>query len=386
MPVNDHMSRPIKLLHIISGLNTGGAEMMLYKLLSAMDRSAFSVEVVSLTDIGSVGNKILSIDVPVRALSMRRGVPNPFAVVKLVKWLRQSRPDVIQTWMYHADLIGGVAAKLTGDIPVAWGIRNSNLDSQGSKHSTIWTANICAKLSRFLPTKIICCSEASRIVHTALGYVETKMIVIPNGFDLAVFKPDLSARSSVRQELRIPEDTLMIGLIARFDPQKDHRNFLEAAARLHARVPDVHFLLCGDGITEDNTELLDWIEEAGLRQRCHLLGHREDVPRLVAALDIASSSSSYGEGFPNVVGEAMSCGVPCVVTDVGDSALIVGDTGKVVPPRDPDALASAWHELISIGENARRQLGDAARARIKYNFSLPVIASRYQKLFLEMSL
>lgn len=373
-----------KILHIITGLNTGGAEMMLYKLLSSMERDLFSPEVISLTDAGPVGDKIQSLDVPVEALGMKRAVPDPQAVFCLARRLRQRRPDLVQTWMYHADLIGGIAAKMAGDIPLAWGIRHSNLDPKGSKRTTIWTTQVCARLSGWFPKRIVCCSEASKRVHALLGYDTAKMVVIPNGFDLASFKPDAGARHSVQQKLGISKETFIIGLVGRFDSQKDHFNFIRAAALLNQSNPEVVYLLCGDGITWDNKALAGWIEEAGLRERFHLLGRRDDMPRIQAALDIAVSSSSYGEGFSNTVGEAMACGVPCVVTDVGDSALIVGDTGRVVPPKDPAALAGAWGELIRMSPQERAGLGAAARNRIMKNFSLPVIAASYEQLYKEL--
>jgi len=355
--------------------------MMLYKLLSAMDRKTFDSEVISLTDIGSVGKKIEALGVPVRVLGMRRGLPNPLMILKLAGWLRRFKPDAIQTWMYHADLIGGLAAKIAGGIPVAWGIRQSNLDPTGSKRTTIWTAKLCAWLSHCLPSKIVCCSNASQQVHHALGYAVDKMIVIPNGFDLTAFKPDPAARSAVREQLGIAEQCILIGLVGRFDPQKNHHNFILAAVELLKRRPEIHFVLCGDQVDWKNTTLSNWIDQAGVRSNFHLLGRRQDIPHLTAALDIASSSSSYGEGFPNVVGEAMACGVPCVVTDVGDSALIVGETSRVVLPRDPFALATAWLELIDLGSNERKQLGEAARQRIHECFSLPDIAEQYGKLY-----
>ena len=370
----------IKVLHIITGLSTGGAEMMLYNLLSRIDRTAFDPQVISLTNIGSIGGKIRALGVPVRAMGMRRSMPNPLEVLRLAYQLRKARPDVIQTWMYHADLVGGLAAKIARDIPLAWGIRASNLDPQGIKRRTIWTVMVCARLSRWLPTRIVCCSVASQRVHTERGYSTDKMVVIPNGFDLDAFRPDPGARLTVRQELGISKEALLIGLVARFDPLKDHRNFVQAAALLHARVPDVHFLLCGDGITWENRDLAGLIDAAGIRNCCHLLGLRDDVPRLLATLDIASLSS-YGEGLPNVVGEAMACGVPCVVTDVGDSALIVAETGRVVPPKDWEALAAAWREMIEIGAEERKQLGLAARRRIEEHFSLAAVVERYQELY-----
>ena len=374
----------MNIIHIITGLNTGGAEMMLYKLLSYQDSVHIEPEVVSLTDVGPIGRRIQEIGIPVRALGMRRGVLNPFAVLKLVTWLRRSRPAVVQSWMYHSDLVGGISAKWAGGVPLVWGIRHSNLDAGINKQSTIWTAKLCARTSRWLPARIICCSEASRQVHTSIGYAPEKMVVIPNGFDLDTFRPDPGARESVYRELGIEKDVPLIGLIGRFDPQKDHRNFVIAAARLQAHSPDPHFLLCGDGVDNQNAELTRWIVEAGLGKRFHLLGRREDIPRLAAALDIASSSS-IGEGFPNVIGEAMACGVPCVVTDVGDSAKIVGDTGHVVLPRNPEAFAAALNELLYLSPQARMNLGQQARLRIKENYSLGSIVKQYEALYSDVA-
>lgn len=329
------------ITHIITGLNTGGAETMLYKLLSNIDRTKFELKVLSLTDIGSIGKKIEKLGISVKALGMKRGVPNPRYVFGLVAILKKEKPDLVQTWMYHADLIGGLAAKLVRNVPVVWNIRHSNLDPKGNKKTTILTAKACAKLSKTIPKKIICCSEASFKVHSELGYKEEKMIVIPNGFDLDAFKPDAEARYSVRRELRIPDDAAIMGMVARFDPQKDHKNLINAAGVLCRSNKNIHFILCGDGITNDNKQLAKCIQENNLQVNFHLLGRRADIARITTAFDIASSSSSYGEGFPNVVGEAMSCEVPCVVTNVGDSAYIVGDTGIVVPPKNPLAMARA---------------------------------------------
>ena len=370
----------LRITHIITGLSTGGAEMMLYKLVSRMDRNEFEIHLVSLMDMGLIGEKIQDSGVPVTVLGMKRGRPDPRMMIKLARWLRQDRPDIIQTWMYHADLIGGLAAKIAGGIPVIWNIRHSNLDPKGNKNTTLWTAKVCTKLSDWLPSKIVCCSHASEQVHTRLGYNQNNMVVIPNGFDLDVFLPDMNARKAIRKELALAEETTLVGLIARFNTQKDHQNFFQAAGLLHQNRPDVHFVLCGNGIDWKNSKLTEWIVEAEVKSVTHLLGHRSDIPSIQAALDI-SSSSSYGEGFPNVIGEAMACGVPCVVTDVGDSSKIVDVTGIVVPPRDPQALADGWGSLIEMGAVARRKLGIAARKRIQDNYSLSMIAGQYEDLY-----
>lgn len=373
----------IRVTHIITDLSPGGAETMLYRVLSRMDTARFENEVISLTSLGSIAQKIQAIGVPVRALGMKSGIPNPFAVVRLVQWIRKSKPQIVQTWMYHADLIGGLAAHLAGEGRVVWNIRQANLDPKWNKPLTIWTAKACARTSRWVPGCIVSCSRAALLLHSTLGYDAHNMMAIANGFDLEEFRPDATARISIRTELELPEDALVIGMAARFHPVKDHRNFIQAAARLHAKIPEVHFVLCGLGVDCENPELSKWVAAAGLDAHCHLLGPRQDLPRLFAASDIFTSPS-LSEAFPSVVGEAMACGTPCVVTNVGDSALIVGESGRIVPPGNPDALAEAWRELIEAGPDVRRNLGMTARLRIKQHFSLPAVVERYQAIYVEL--
>jgi glycosyltransferase involved in cell wall biosynthesis len=373
----------MKILHLVTGLSTGGAETMLYKLVSKMDRDKFEIQVISLTDVGPIGERIQDSGILVRALGMKRGVPDPRMVFKLIRWLKKDRPDIVQTWMYHADLIGGLAVRMFGKIPVVWNIRQSNLDQEFNKKTTLWTAKGCAWLSNHLPSKIICCSHASKEVHSRIGYDENKMIVIPNGFDLAAFSPSKDARKEVRRLLGLSDETILIGLVARFDSQKDHKSFFQAAGILHKNYPAAHFVLCGDGVTWDNPIIRTWIDETGEKSVTHLLGRWDDMPSLQAALDIAVSSS-YGEGFPNVLGEAMACSVPGVVTDVGDSARIIGNTGFVVPPRNAAALADALERMIDLGEE-RKKLGMLARKRIENNYSLDQIVSQYEKVYVDLA-
>jgi glycosyltransferase involved in cell wall biosynthesis len=320
--------------------------------------------------------------VAVRALGMRESLTDIAAPGELARTLRQRPPHVIQTWLYHADLIGGIAAWWTG-VPVVWGIRQSNLSPQDTRRSTLWIAKLCARLSHRIPRRIVCCSEAARRFHTAMGYAGEKMVVIPNGFDLRAFHPDPEARQSVRRELALTPSTPLVGLVARFDTEKDHRTFVQAAARLHAAMPSVHFLFCGQGVDPSNALLATWLASAGIQSQCHLLGPRDDVPRITAALDLATSSS-YGEGFPNVVGEAMACGVPCVVTDVGESAAIVGETGRVVSAKDPTALADAWRILLEPAPDTRARLGAEARKRIESEFDIDKVAQRHVTLYGEV--
>jgi len=353
---------------------------MLSNIISGMDRTRFENEVVSLTGILDLAEKMRGIGAGVRTLNMKRSAPNPLLVMRLAQWIRESKPDIIHTWMYHANLVGVLAARLAGNVPVVWGIHNSALDPRINKRRTMLVNRVCAFLSRRFPARIVCCSEASLRIHKSLHYAAEKMEVIPNGFDLEQAKPDPDARASVRQELGIPLDAPLIGIAARFHPLKDHFNFVSAAARLHQQIPKAHFLMCGLDITWQNSQLTEWIETAGISDCCHLLGLRHDMSRLFSGIDIATTASR-SEAFPIAIGEAMACGTPCVVTDVGDCALIVEATGIVVAPRDPCALAEGWRNLIEAGPRVRHRLGMAARRRVQQHFALPTIVDRYQTIY-----
>jgi len=375
------VDRRIRILHLTPDLNSGGAEIMLFRLVLAMDRDSFAPVVVSMTDAGSLGPGLEDMGVPVHSLGMKRGRLSPLKMVALVRLLQERQPQVIQTWMYHADLMGAVAARFVGGIPVAWGIHHSTLVPGKSRPLTILTAKACAAVSGVLPARIICCSESSRRVHRGLGYPEHKMTVIPNGFDLESFAPDAQVRREVRAELKIAPEAPVVGLVARFDPQKDHRNFVLAAATLARNLPEAVFVLCGDGVDAGNEALVGWIDEQGLASSFRLLGVRSDVSKIVQALDVSGTSSSFGEAFPLVVGESMACGVPCVVTDVGDSAAMVGDTGVVVAPGCPGDLAAAWLSLFEMGREQRAALGARARKRILERYDLAGVVRRYESVY-----
>ena len=374
----------IGVTHVIAGLAPDGAERMLHRLVSGMDATRFDNEVISLTDLGPMAEKFQAAGVRVRALGMSPGSANPYYLAKLAGWLRRlPAQQVIQTWMYHADLVGGLAAKLAGCAGLVWNIRHSELHPGVDKRHTIWTAKACAALSSSLPRRIICASEASRTFHEKLGYAHDRMEVIPNGFDLDLFRPDADAREAIRGELGIAPSTLVIGYVARKHPVKDHRTFLEAAGLLHKQFPDVRFVLCGEGATQQDAELRRWSDEAGVRNACFFLGRRDDIPCVVNAFDIATSSST-SEAFPNALAEAMACGVPAVVTNVGDSGSILGEAGSVVPPKDPKALAQGWAGLIQAGPELRERLGEAARARVQRHFAMPNVVRKYEALYTEI--
>jgi glycosyltransferase involved in cell wall biosynthesis len=369
-----------KIVHIINSFEYGGAEMMLGNLLARADRARFEPVVVSLIDAMTLADRVVAAGVPIRVLGMKPGVPDPRGVARLARLLRRERAGVIQTWMDHSNLIGGLAARLSTRCPLVWGVHHANHLPGLTKRTTLMTVAACARLSRGVPSAIVCCSEAARTAYRERGFAAAKLTVIPNGFDTEAFRPDPSARDSVRRELGLGSETRLVGLVARYDPFKDHANFLRAAGELGAAYSDVHFLMCGQGVDESNAALVAQVEGLGLRGRCRLLGPRRDVARIQASLEVAASSS-VSEAFPLAVGEAMSCGVPCVATDVGDSALIVGDAGRIVPPRDPGALAGAWRDLLDLDPDPRRRLGSAARRRIRERYDLEVITRRYEDLY-----
>jgi glycosyltransferase involved in cell wall biosynthesis len=370
-----------KIVHIITGLNSGGAEIMLLKLLSGMQHTGLEHSVISLGDRGVMAGRLEEIGVQVLTCGMTPGRISPFKFLKLVSTLRRLKPDIVQTWLYHADLLGGLAARVAGTPRVYWNIRHSNLDPDKNKRHTLWTVRTNALLSRWIPDTIVCNSSNSVAIHQGVGFDPGKFIVIPNGFDLQRFSPDAPARASVRKELGLAPHARLVGLIARFDPLKNHRGFMQAASQVAQLSPDAAFLLAGTDINSSNGALAGWIREAGLDGRVHLLGMREDIPRLTAALDVAVCCS-WGEGFPNAIGEAMACAVPCVVTNVGDCAGIVGDTGWVVQPGDMAELARCIAEALGLPAEAWRARGAAARQKVIDRYSLPAIVSQYEAQYL----
>lgn len=374
----DRSHRMPTVVHLITGLEIGGAERMLVRLATGTDRDHFPTSVVSMTDAGKLGGVLTEAGIAVEALGMRRGLAGPGGIARLLRILRRERPLVLQTWLYHADLLGLTARWLGAAPSLVWNVRCS--ESIGSKAVRL-------ALSRFsaAPDAVIVNSLAGQRFHQGLGYRPRRWEYIPNGIDTTELRPDEAARQTLRAELGLDEGAVAIGLSARYHPMKDHATFLAAAAELTQRRPEAVFVLVGTGIEPGNRELAAAIAAHRLGGRVHLLGERHDMRALFPAFDIATSSSAFGEGWPNVIGEAMACGVPCVATDSGDSAEIIGDAGLVVPPRDPSALAAGWERLAALGPDRRRGLGGEARERIVRRYDLAAIIGRYESLYDQMA-
>ena len=370
----------LKICHIITGLPVGGAQTMLSELLSRMNRDRFSQSVISLIDEGAVGRRLKQDGFTVRALNMSPNRPNPLLLIRLARWIVEANADIVQTWLYHGDVVGGIAAFATGRRRIVWNIRHSVLDAESDKKATIWTARIAARLSRHVPRAILCNSVKAADLHIARGYDARKVRIIPNGVDTTRHRPDPEAYHSVRTELGRPDSCRLIGLVGRYHPLKGHATFLTAARHLVSRSPQVEFLAVGEGVSPANTELTAQITDLGLTGKVHLLGLRSDIPRLTAALDIATSAS-YGEALSNIIIEAMACGVPCVVTDVGDSAAVIDDTGWVVPPHDAQALSAAWLDALSLPPSQWDARKGAARRRACAHYDIGRITQEYEDFY-----
>ncbi len=369
----------MKVLHIITGLQTGGAEMMLAKLVSSPYLAPSTLAVISLIKRGPVADLIEAQGVPVHCLDMTLGIGGGTALWRLRRIVRAQSPDIIQGWMYHGNLAALAArAFLPIPMPVAWNIRQSLYSLAHEKILTRSTIRWNARLSGYTQA-IIYNAQFSASQHHAIGFHSGKTVVVPNGFDIKCFRPDLEVRGQVRAELGYASGVPVAGMFARYHPMKDHHTFLEAVRLVVAERPDFRVIMVGRGIDADNEDLRKRLDAWGLRSHVRLLGERTDVARLMKAVDVSVLSSAWGEAFPNVLGEAMATGIPCVATDIGSSAEIIGDTGVVVPPRDARALASGMLSIVAGG--SAEVLGKRARSRIVERFAIEGVARQYADLY-----
>ena len=375
------MKPRIRITHLITTLDVGGSEMVLYRLLKHLDAARFENRVISLVAPGDVGAQIAALGISVDTLDMPRGRPTLRGFIKLVRLLKNYQPDVLQTWLYHADLLGLFAGKLAGVPNIFWNVRSSNMDMTQYRRLSGWTVRACSKLAA-MPRGVVINSRAGLRYHTGIGYHPRRWILIPNGIDTDHFRPHPHARRALLAELSLPEtdELLLIGYVARFDPMKDHATFFRAAREFVNTGYNAHFILCGTDMLESNADLLMMMGAQEFRSRVHLLGPRRDIASITAGLDWAVSAS-LSEGFPNTIVEAMSSGVPCVVTDVGDSAEIVADTGRIISPGDDAQMVAAWRELADAGTAHRHNSGELARQRVLENYSQDKMIQAYEELY-----
>lgn len=367
------------IVHIITGLNNGGAEGVLYRLCKRDKKHKHSV--ISLMDMGKYGPLLKNEGVEVSCLNMPQGRVTFSGLRQLYNLLKTTKPDAVQTWMYHADLIGGVIARSAGVKNIFWNIRHSVLEKGKSKRSTILIAKFCSWISPFIPKQIICCANKALEVHAKKGYQRNKMVVIGNGYELDKFTPNSQLALDTRDELLLNENVVLLGMVGRYDPLKDHTNLLAALSQLKHQF-DFKCLLVGKDLSATNNELISEIEKQELQSHVVLLEQRNDIPAIMNALDLHILSSS-SEAFPNVIAEAMACGTPCVSTDVGDAALIVGEAGWVVPAQDSRQLASAITQALTLKQDSLKwlELQNQARNRILEHFSIETMINKYHDVW-----
>lgn len=370
------MDKP-KILHIITDLNTGGAENMLYKLVRSSE-SNFEHIVISLKQKGTVGPYIEQSGAKVHALGLRTPASFVLALRRLKLLVCQIKPDIYQGWMYHGNEAALLCHRWFYGSPVIWNIRYTPGELANEKYLTRFLIKRGARQSHKI-NRAIYNADTSRRRHLDLGYSEGNAVIIPNGFDIENYTPD-RAKGVLRDELAVDEQDVIIGMVARYHPMKNYEGFVRAASDLFEQYNRVHVVCIGSGLSKQQAYLGSFMDSSNA-SRLHIFDDRRDVDRLLPDLDGFCLSSSWGEGFPNAVGEAMSCGVPCVVTNVGDTADVVGDTGWVVAPDDIDGLAKSLQCLVDAGPQSRQRLGELARRRVIERFSLDAVVEQYHDLY-----
>ena len=372
-------SKP-KVLHIITGLRRGGAETMLINLLTFYkEESCFEHIILSLISDNDFHEEIKITGIKVYSLNIRSFALFPFYFIKLNRMVNSINPSIIQGWLYH----GNIAVKISKmQLPYLFSIHNSLTSIEKEK----WLTRKIIKLGSlfsFRTNGIIYCSQVSLIQHEAIGYSKRKSIYIPNGFDTKKFHPDIKAKIGLKDELKIPNENLVFGQIARFHPIKNQLGLLRAFGELIKTMPLTSLVMIGENVNNSNSAIIQVIHEYNLEEKVHLLGLRNNIDLLISGLDVLVSPS-FSEAFPIVVGEAMACGVPCIATDVGDSADVIGDAGIIVEPDNEEALVKAMKYIALLSVNDRVELGKKARLRIIDNFGLKIVAERYEQLYISL--
>lgn len=372
-----------KILHIIVGLNVGGAELMLKRLvLQGRQDSNFSHAVLSLTDLGVVGESLQSAGITVYTLDIQSFAHLPKAMWQLTKVIRRIQPDIVQTWMYHADFMGGIVAKALGVKKIIWGIRTTDAQ-QGNSKAVVLLQRLCAKLSYDIPTLIVCAAHVSKDSHVKVGYDEKKMRVIPNGYELSLLTASQQDRAALRQEIGLSDDDVVIGSMGRFNEAKNPLLFVKLAAELVKIYPSLKFMMVGRDNTWDNVELTQWLSRYHLTDNFRLLGQRTDVAACLKAMDVFCLHSRT-EGFPNVLAEALTVGVPAASFDVGDAKYILGELGDVIPQGDLAAMVRSISHIIDTILSDTETLAHwsaKATARMSQHYDIQNVYNQYRSIW-----
>jgi glycosyltransferase involved in cell wall biosynthesis len=371
------MSEP-RVAFVTTGLGTGGAEHMLCKLIEAAHSSPVSLMVISLRDEGTFGERIRAAGVELVCCHLNR----PHGLFRLLasyRALKAFGPTVVQGWMYHGSLFASLFGRLLpGRLTVFWGMRQTLYSLPDEPFVLRQIIRALAALSHNV-RGVVYNSWLSMEQHRRAGLVSLADLMIPNGFDLGRYRPDADRRRRARTRLGFSDEQQVVGLVARVHPMKDHANFIAATALLADAMPGARFVLAGEGT--DAPEMMAALQQAGVAQWTLCLGRISNTEEVYPALDLLVLASAWGEAWPNVLGEAMACGVACVATDIGESREIVGDAGVIVPPRDPQALARACQGLLQQDHEARQALGMRARERVMTRFDIGAVFRQYADLW-----
>lgn len=353
---------------------------MLARLVAELRKGGADNSIVSLSKEEPFGTTLQDSGFPVHYLAMRAGVPRPAALFELKRIIDRYKPNVVQGWMYHANIAVALTSRFTNrPIPLVWNIRRGLDDATERKLMTRLMIYSSAKLSG-VPSRIVYCSSVSAEQHESIGFREGKGITIGNGFDTDLFRPDNNSRDKLLAALKVSSDSVLIGNVGRYDVAKGHNYLLEAFALIAARYAKTRLVLAGRGLDIDNRTVMEQSDRLGISDRVHLLGECEHSSRLYPGFDIYCSAS-VSEGFPNVIAEAMSSGVPCVATNTGATGELLGDTGIVVPPRSTTALADALEVMLTYSDSQRRAMGLVSRQRILENHSMSMVGRQYARLY-----
>ena len=376
-----------KIIYIITGLNVGGAEFVLLRLLMKINKKKYDPLVITLREKGIMGERIERLGINIYNLQIDSIVNLIPGLIRLFRIMRKFKPQIVHTFLIQSALIGGIVAKLFKKVTIIWNIFSNDLSLQSNKFRNVLIFKLCSHLSKIIPNKIIIDSKAAYLEQKGLGYKCEKMEIIHNGVDINIFSPNKLKRNEYRQQY-FEENEIVIGLIARFHPVKGHDTFIKAISLLKRKINNVKFLLNGS-VLEINRggggiiyykKLMKMIDEEGIKNVIHISDSKLKITDILFACDILVSPSNF-ESFPNIICEAMASGIPCVVTNVGDCSRIVGDTGVIVSANDPNALANALMRLIKMPSKDRKKLGNSARLRIGNNFSLSMMVEKYNNIY-----
>jgi glycosyltransferase involved in cell wall biosynthesis len=373
------LKNKIKIVFIIVSLKTGGAQSMLLRLLNEIDKNRFNVTVISLTDGGDLGQSVIDLEIPLITANIKKNIFNIFALIKLCKIIQKIAPDVVHTWMYHSDLIGGLLAKILHVPRIVWGVRSADFISVDTPLSTKLVVKLCAKLSRSIPNVIIYNSQKGLTYHENLGYTKNKSHVIYNGVDIDRFKPQDINYIKLRRMLSIAENKKIIGIVARYDYLKNHKGFVKMAKFINDCDDSCDFLMIGENI-KDNKKLLSLIEQNNLLKNFHLLDSISNIEDIISGLN-AVVITSLSEAFPNVMIEAMACGIPCFSTDVGDVEQLTYDREWLVSVEDMEKLANVCVQYLDLDAIVQKNIKENMIKYARKNYSSKIIVERYEAIY-----